>query len=538
MKKRGLTIFPVDHEFNTHKTAVSTVNLNLQDEHSQNLVEEMITTMKPAGVHMGLPYRTCSRARDKPLPSKLKGHFPDPPPLRDAHNLLGFSHLTGSHATKVQAANVLYKWGVKILHLCFKLCLNVSIENPERSWIWGVLTLLVKEYNDAAFLAWFEGLDRVTFHTCMHGGKRAKNTRLLATPGLYGPLAVACDQSHTHEPWGITKIGNSLQYDTAAEAEYPQLLCQRMADLLATKVQLPVQPSCQSVSRTSRRVMGHHVKQAPPLVPEFASITEMIHEPSQPGYRLLASHFQGQTTEMDEQTSPHKEQDRERKKQRKTFKVGVQHEPQHFPQAAKRVPHPMSPQRVLPDSIKAALFDNLTMDPIELAKSRMKAVLTVKDLAKDLEAAESKMQQSFKPSVKEVLNSKRIALWETLLKASNFSDMGIVQIVKDGAELTGTPEPSPLFPMDWKPAVASEDELLSTSLWRRKSRQSIQNAADSIEDSQSLHQATLEEVKLGHLSGPFSEQELDSKFGKGKWLFNKRFALHQGTPEMIVGAVA
>ena len=47
----------------------------------------------------------------------------------------------------------------------------------------------------------------------------------------------------------------------------------------------------------------------------------------------------------------------------------------------------------------------------------------------------------------------------------------------------------------------------------------------------SLHEATLDEVKLGHLAGSFSEQQLDKKFGKVRWLFNKRFALHQGTPE-------
>jgi hypothetical protein len=41
----------------------------------------------------------------------------------------------------------------------------------------------------------------------------------------------------------------------------------------------------------------------------------------------------------------------------------------------------------------------------------------------------------------------------------------------------------------------------------------------------------MEEVKLGHLSGPFTEAEIDRKFDKTGWLFNKRFALHQRTPE-------
>ena len=80
------------------------------------------------------------------------------------------------------------------------------------------------------------------------------------------------------------------------------------------------------------------------------------------------------------------------------------------------LPHPMSPQRVLPSPLKAALFDNLTMDPVELAKSRLKAVMTIKDMAKDLEEHENQLKQQCSPTVREVLNSKRVALWEALLK--------------------------------------------------------------------------------------------------------------------------
>ena len=70
--KRGFSVFPVDHEFNTHKTAVSTVCLNLQDTKSQALVESIVSQTKPAAVHLGLPCGKCSRARDKPLPPHLR----------------------------------------------------------------------------------------------------------------------------------------------------------------------------------------------------------------------------------------------------------------------------------------------------------------------------------------------------------------------------------------------------------------------------------------------------------------------------------
>jgi hypothetical protein len=71
--------------------------------------------------------------------------------------------------------------------------------------------------------------------------------------------------------------------------------------------------------------------------------------------------------------------------------------------------------------------ENLTMDSIELAKSRLKAVMTIKEMAKDLEQHETCLKRECSPLVREVLNTKRIALWEALLRASNFTDMDIVE---------------------------------------------------------------------------------------------------------------
>jgi len=120
-----------------------------------------------------------------------------------------------------------------------------------------------------------------------------KTPVFLATPSLYKQLEVECDKEHPHETWGITKIGNSLQYDTALEAEYPNLLCQRMADLLADAVNLPRPPIQATPSRTSRRILGLHVKQAPPLVPEFSSFLEMTQQPTQPNHKGLTFRKRG-----------------------------------------------------------------------------------------------------------------------------------------------------------------------------------------------------------------------------------------------------
>ena len=236
----------------------------------------------------------------------------------------------------------------------------------------------------------------------------------------------------------------------------------------------------------------------------------------------------GDTTEM------HKEKTDSRvntaKRTRKTFRVGVQQTPQQFLKIAKNLEHPMSPSKVIPEALKQAIFDNLTMDPIELAKSRLKAIVTIKEMALSLQVQEMDLKKNLTAEVSEVLATKRIALWEALLRASNFQDMEIVTLVKQGAELTGSTPPSPLFPYDWKPATTSAEELLQSSSWRREALQMQTDDQDQA-TSTALHEATMEEVKAGHLQGPFSKEELDEKFGEGSWLFTRRFALQQGTPE-------
>lgn len=86
---------------------------------------------------------------------------------------MGFLRLHGRGLLKVTAANELYRFAIKVLMVCWELNIVVSIENPERSWLWAVLTKLVLEQNNQPFTLWFNTLDRISFHACMHGGARA-----------------------------------------------------------------------------------------------------------------------------------------------------------------------------------------------------------------------------------------------------------------------------------------------------------------------------------------------------------------------------
>ncbi len=115
---------------------------------------------------------------------------------------------------------------------------------------------------------------------------------------------------------------------------------------------------------------------------------------------------------------------------------------------------------------------------------------------------------------------------------SNYDDMAIVEMVKSGIPLAGEHD-QPTFtsyPPDRKPATASIDERLDTSVWRRLALQTPAST-DLKEVEQKLYEASLEEVAAGFLKGPYSKEQIDGQFGANNWLFRKRFALMQGIPE-------
>ena len=103
----------------------------------------------------------------------------------------------------------------------------VSIENPERSWLWPLLSLWVKLMNPALATG-YHNLEDVTFDVCCHGGQRDKATRLKAMPGVFISLAASCPGNRTHLPRGADRSGGKWVYATASEAEYPAVLASKM----------------------------------------------------------------------------------------------------------------------------------------------------------------------------------------------------------------------------------------------------------------------------------------------------------------------
>ena len=178
--------------------------------------------------------------------------------------------------------------------VCWELSISPSIENPTRSWLWGVLTLLVLEVGIDSFTQWFSTLHKTSFHACMHGSQRNKQTSILAPPGLFDELEAPCDGQHAHLPWEIKPAGRGLSFATADEAAYPVLLCSRMARLLqlqAERLNISLEAN-QSLSKQSKHSLGRQTISAMQLVSGFSHFHYSEQQCNIDGYRLFTDCWQ------------------------------------------------------------------------------------------------------------------------------------------------------------------------------------------------------------------------------------------------------
>ncbi len=190
-----------------------------------------------AAVHVALPCGTGSRARERPIPKHLiKQGAPTPRPLRDAQHLLGLPNLSDLDASRVSLANQLAEFTVEFIELAMRLGFFISIENPENSWMWGVLCHYIKIKNSKPLSKYWNNMQAVNFANCAHGGERDKKTRFLCSHDWVQSMALPCPKNHEHKLFALRKTSQGWKFDTAQEGEYPELLCQRFAACLQKHV--------------------------------------------------------------------------------------------------------------------------------------------------------------------------------------------------------------------------------------------------------------------------------------------------------------
>ena len=132
-------------------------------------------------------------------------------------------------------ANRSYAAMSELIFALVELGVSISIENPRNSLLWK--TSFLKH-----LLGKLPTYHVCTFHHCMHGGKRDKDTAWYSfnprdpQRDLFASLALKCNKQHQHAPWKpyVDASGKRI-FPTADEAAYPHLLCERVAYILRTE---------------------------------------------------------------------------------------------------------------------------------------------------------------------------------------------------------------------------------------------------------------------------------------------------------------
>lgn len=226
LKLHGFAAYGIGHQKCKNRVGPCVV-MDLSKKSSRRFLKKMIQSGKVAVMPMAPPCGTSSRARERPIPKRLrlKG-VPQPRQLRSAKFPLGFEWLRGTDAMRVKLANQCFETVSEVFKECVFQGVFTFIENPANSRMWDIP--YIRE------LMKLPGVQFTVFHSCMHGGDRDKLTGILHNCPQLCTLALRCNGLHKHKPWSVSKsLTGQWKFDTSSEAEYPLVLCVRMARAFA-----------------------------------------------------------------------------------------------------------------------------------------------------------------------------------------------------------------------------------------------------------------------------------------------------------------
>ena len=181
---------------------------------------------------------------------------------------------------------------------------------------------------------------------------------------------------------------------------------------------------------------------------------------------------------------------------------GVYRTPMQFARQAISLQHPFDMCRALPDPALEVLARTLIDGPVVVAKSRLKTILKWKQWKRELEAQEAALHKAMHPDVARVMEGKNLLLLQKIADSLEWPDANLHHDLVQGFRLIGDEQPSGIFPVEPKPALASIEEfweralLVKHALW--------QKVADSPADrfSQGLYEVTENEREKGVREDP------------------------------------
>ena len=268
-----------------HKSSIApTMRLDLAESSAQTLLFQILESPFCAYVHLGPP------SGAGPVIRGAKQGASAPVATRSADHPHGVPGLAGVKASRVRAVNNLYDLCGRIFSYAVAHGILITCENPSRSHMWNTSHWL----KHTACLDFLE----VDFQSCVYGGERPRNIRLVhMVPRLEG-LKASCpgvSSTHVHAPWRGAK---PVQADSA----YPVELCRLWAELLVSQLldlgakPLPkelsdAQPKLHWAAQAATSVQIPR-KRLPPLVKEWKEVVQLESScPILPGVTKLKEPF-------------------------------------------------------------------------------------------------------------------------------------------------------------------------------------------------------------------------------------------------------
>ena len=251
-------------------------------------------------------------------------------------------------------------------------------------------------------------------------------------------------------------------------------------------------------------------KHLPPMVPEFKQI---VHQHSQ---TPLPAHARLLSTPKRRYVASAKENNDGQ------VTVGVHFSPEEFLKEAIRLCHPTEQNCLFPKEVRTNVSHLSNRSVHQVALDRIEEVKRWVSMAKELPTKERDLKASISPRISEVLRDKKLCLLKQLLDEAGHGDIGLVEDITRGFDLTGALPRSGVFNQKFRPASMTCEDLREVSnLSRSVLLESVQSSGDE-EIDLSLFAATLKEVEKGFIQGPIDKEDLPA----GSTL-TKRFPVKQ-----------
>ena len=569
LKSHGFAAFGIDHQKCKNRVGPCVV-MDLTKKSSRTFIDTKLRTGKVAAVPMAPPCGTSSRARERPLPKRLKRlGVPEPKPLRSAQHPWGFPWLRGTDRLRVNLGNECYITVAAVFVTCNELGIAAFIENPAGSRMWDVPC--IRKLFD------LPGVYFTKFHACMHGGSRDKLTGLLHNCPQLLSMEMRCDGQHSHQAWSVSRsLGGGWKFDTSAEAEYPLLMCKRLAHAFAEHAimkgwvvhQEPNKVSSSKIVPSLWKVAAGRQprgRKSRSLLPEDGQIVSiMVREPKElqviaswkgrsdknfvisgrqfpKGSRLIevgeAKKWEIDSGALDNTEVPPVKKPKLEIEDKKSVKIGIPMIPSDAVRRAREAMHPFDEATQVSEAVERAMNLVIEKGAEYVHRRRVETLRRIKARAVVLEESEKKLREAMPDEVVKIYEGKRFLLLQELLVEIGYQDKSLVNDLVQGMRITGNAQPTGMFPSDFKPAQLEEVDLwrvakfaqseVQRTIPRHVMKGGVEVANETVSVAEAVWQSTISETNKGWLEGPLTADGVTTKLGP-LWTPSRRFGIVQG----------